>query len=49
MLAGGPEADMYPGEIPERGAMGWFNPKGVPQRNYAGDRRRGFIPPGGGV
>ena len=44
--AGSVEADAYPGPTPERGAQGWMNPKGVPQRTYAGDRRRGFIPPG---
>lgn len=58
--AGGLEADMYPGETPKRGAMGHMNPKGVPQRTYAGDRRpnangpvlpneRGTVPNGAGV
>ena len=58
--AGGPEADMYPGETPKRGAMGHMNPKGVPQRSYAGDRRpnangpilpneKGTVPNGSGV
>ncbi len=47
--AGGIEVDMYPGETPKRGAMGHMNPLGVPQKSYAGDRRKGFIPPGGGV
>ena len=58
--AGGLEADMYPGELPKRGAMGHMNPKGVPQRSYAGDRRPnapgsglpfydGTVPNGSGV
>lgn len=39
--AGSVEPDAYVGPTPERGAMGWMNPKGVPQRQYSGDRRKG--------
>lgn len=43
------QVDAFPGETPKSAGMGTFNPRGVPQKNYAGDRRKGFIPPGGGV
>ena len=40
-------ATQYKGE-PDVG-MGWMQPLGKPMKPWGGDRRQGFIPPGGGV